>query len=82
MNIPNIYQGLEVEPPVVRLVIELKENGDINIYSEIDVDLTIIDWKDVREDANTLFSWERRELVKDAERELLHKTTGLKQVYP
>lgn len=67
---------------MTRLVIELKENGDLYIYSELDVDLTLIDWKAVREDANTTFSWEKREPLKDAERELLHKTTGLKQVYP
>lgn len=67
---------------MTRLVIELKENGDVYIYSELDVDLTLIDWKEVRDWGDNLTQESINKLEKEAERELLHKTTGLKQVYP
>lgn len=67
---------------MTRLVIELKENGDLYIYSELDVDLTLIDWKEVKKDAEDMPTLQYEKPFKEAERELIHKTTGLKQVYP
>lgn len=64
------------------LVIEVGDGGVIRIYADSDVDLTIVDWREVRQDAQELYSWEKRNPLEEAERELLHKTTGLKQVYP
>lgn len=68
----------------MRLVIELKDNRnrDLFIFSDTDIDITVIDWQSVREDADNLYAWQKNNPVAEAERELLHKTTGLKQVYP
>jgi hypothetical protein len=64
-----------------RLVIEVSEIGELSIYSELYVELTLINWKEVREEAESS-AYHRNEIIEAANKELLHKTTGLKQVYP
>lgn len=68
---------------MARIVIELKENRELNIYTDQEgVEVVVIDWREVKEDTEDLPSWNSAAVVENAERELLHKTTGLKQVYP
>jgi hypothetical protein len=67
----------------MRLVIELTENRELNIYTDADIqEVVIVDWNEVQDDADTMSRFEKRNPLEDARRELLHKTTGLKQVYP
>lgn len=67
---------------MTRLVIELRENRDLFIYADGDVEIDVVDWQSVREDAEDLPNWDKRTPIEEAKRELLHKTTGLKQIYP
>jgi hypothetical protein len=67
---------------MTRLVIEVMLDREVRIYTDADVELTIIDWQEVGEEAKDLRIYEHHDPIKAADKELLHKTTGLKQVYP
>lgn len=64
----------------MKIIIEVKENGEITVYTSEPAEVDVVDWKEVKEEQEscpTLY----RQLPEQTEKKLMHLTQGCMVAY-